>query len=97
MVGCWRTPRVGIVIAALAVVALGGAVGCSSDDERSYDIAPIFPLSEDKCATYNGEEVGEGFTASCMVTKADCERAVNDWNSLMRERGVTDAMEFSCD
>lgn len=86
-------------ITALLVTAIAAfaVVGCSSTDDKQYDIAPIFPLSEDKCETYNGDESGEGFNASCMVTKADCERAVADWERAMREGGVGDAIQFSCD
>ncbi len=82
-----------IFVVAAAITGLG----CSSADAKEYDISPIFPLSADKCAKYNGEESGEGLGATCMVTKADCERAVADWEAAMREGGVNDAMQFSCD
>jgi hypothetical protein len=66
-------------------------------EKRSYDIAPIFPLSSDKCAKYHGDASGEGFQSSCMVTKSECERASADWESSMQRGGVTDAIRFSCD
>lgn len=81
-----------LVLAITATIAIGG---CSSGDERQFDISPIFPLSADKCASYNGEESGEGFSATCMVTKSDCERAAADWREAMR--GVPDAILFTCD
>lgn len=82
----------------LAAAALTIAVsGCSSGDEKRYDISPIFPLSANKCAEYHGDESGEGFNATCMVTKSECERAAADWRKVMRERGVNDAIQFSCD
>ena len=83
-------------LAVLVALTLTAATGCSSQDEKGYDISPIFPLSADKCARYNGEESGEGFGATCMVTKADCERAAADWAQSMRESGVS-SIQFSCD
>ena len=68
--------------------------GCS--DAKTYDIGPIFPLTADKCAKYHGDEKGQGITASCMVTKAECDSAVADWNRAMQEGSVNDAMKFTC-
>ncbi len=79
---------------ASVVIALGG---CGGSGGKTYDIAPIFPLSSDKCATYGGDEEGSGLTASCMVTKDECERAAADWKSAMETSGVNDAINFSCD
>lgn len=82
----------------LAVVVTVMVSGCSGVDGKRYDISPIFPLSADKCERYNGDESGEGpLNSTCMVTKADCERAAKDWNDSMRESGVNDAVQFSCD
>lgn len=71
--------------------------GCSSASEKKYNIAPIFPLSADKCAKYHGDQKGQGITASCMVTKAECEKAAADWKQAMQISGVNDAIQFSCD
>lgn len=87
--------RLGAPLAAASLIL--SVAGCSSADEKGYDISPIFPLSADKCAEYNGDESGEGFGTTCMVTKADCERAAADWRAAMAEGGVTDAIQFSCD
>jgi len=70
--------------------------GCSSAGEKKYDIAPIFPLSADKCAKYHGDAKGQGFTASCLVTKAECEKAAADWRQAMQSGYVNDAIQFSC-
>ena len=88
----WATKAAAFLTAA---VMAAGMSGCS-EDEKAYDISPIFPLSADKCEKYNGEESGEGFGSSCLVTKSDCERAAEDWRVAMRESGVNDAMQFSC-
>ena len=72
------------------------AAGCSSADQKNYDIAPIFPLSSGKCAKYHGDEKGSGITARCMVTKAECERAAADWKQAMQSGGVNDAILFTC-
>lgn len=79
--------------AASMTVALGG---CAGSDAKKYDISPIFPLSSDKCAKYGGDQTGSGTTATCMVTKAECERAAGDWRSVMASRGINDAIQFSC-
>lgn len=78
--------------AASIAVALSGCGGSA----KTYDIAPIFPLSSDKCAQYDGDQKGSGITASCMVTKAECEKAAVDWRKAMQTSGVTDAIEFTC-
>jgi len=75
---------------AVALTACGGA------SAKTYDIAPIFPLSSDKCAKYGGEQKGSGFSASCMVTKSECEKAAADWRAAMASSGVNDAIQFSC-
>jgi hypothetical protein len=83
------------VAALAAVVAITASAGCSgSGGGDRYDISPIFPLTADKCQTYHGEQSGEGFGSSCMVTKSECERAVSDWRQAMRN--VNDAIQFSC-
>lgn len=85
-------------VAALLVTAALLAVlsGCTAE-AKEYDIGPLFPLSPEKCAEYDGDASGEGFTSSCMVTKAECERAVADREEAMREGFVNDAMQFTCD
>ena len=83
--------RVGAVCAA-AVLLLASA--CSSDSGKNYDIAPVFPLTANKCEKYNGTAKGSGLTASCMVTKADCERAAADWAAAMKN--ISDAVRFKC-
>ena len=42
---------------------------CGTSDAKTYDISPIFPLSTNKCATYEGTVQGSGLTAHCWVTK----------------------------
>jgi hypothetical protein len=79
--------------AASMAVAL---TGCGGADAKKYDISPIFPLSSDKCARYGGDQKGSGITSTCMVTKAECEKAAADWRTAMESRGVNDAIEFSC-
>lgn len=75
---------------ALALCSCGGA------EAKTYDISPIFPLSSGKCARYDGHEEGSGLTASCMVTKAQCEKAAADWKRSMESGGVNEAIEFGC-
>ena len=87
------TSRAAAFFAAMGITVALGACGGNS---KSYDIAPIFPLTSDKCAKYGGDEKGEGFTASCMVTKEQCEKASADWRSAMQNSGVNDAIQFSC-
>jgi hypothetical protein len=81
------------IAAASMTVALGG---CAGSDAKTYDISPIFPLSSDKCARYGGDQKGTGFSASCMVNKAQCEKAAADWRNAMASRGINDAIQFSC-
>ncbi len=86
-----RPERALTVLAAISfLLAVAGCAGSGKD----YDIAPIFPLSADKCEKYNGDESGEGFGASCMVTKEDCERAAADWQEAMRN--IPGATSFRC-
>jgi hypothetical protein len=75
------------LVAAAATIAISG---CSNG--KQYDISPIFPLSADTCAKYNGDEPGDG---SCLVTESDCERAAEDWR--LATRNVSGAIQFSCD
>jgi len=85
------TTRLALVAASLAV-----ALGACGGSAKSYDIGPIFPLSADKCARYHGDQEGSGITATCMVTKEECERAAADWRETMQSRGVNDAIQFRC-
>jgi hypothetical protein len=80
----------------LAIGIVLGLMACG-DGGKSYDIAPIFPLSSEKCAEYGGDQSGSGLGESCMVTKGECERAAADWQEAMQSGGVNDAIEFSCD
>ncbi len=70
---------------------------CSNADEKKYDIAPIFPLSSNKCEKYNGETEGTGPTVHCWVALADCKRAAADWAAAMKESGVDNAILFRCE
>ena len=75
------------------VVALAAVVGlpaCGGNDERVYDIRPIFPLDPDKCDRYDGRAEGR----SCFVTQSQCERAATDWREAMG--GVSGAIQFRC-
>ncbi len=86
------------ILALSAGVSMAFAVGgCGGSSAKAYDISPIFPLSSDKCASYGGDEDGSGITATCMVTKDECEKAAADWRNAMESSGVNDAIEFSCD
>lgn len=92
------TPRSAVAKRIVALCATTLVLfGCSTSGEARYDISPIFPLSTDTCAKYHGEESGEGFGATCLVTKSECERAVADWRQAMSAGGVDDAILFSCD
>jgi hypothetical protein len=82
---------------ALGAVAAAVALSACGQGEKSYDISSIFPLTAGKCARYNGDEEGSGITATCMVSKDDCEQAAADWRESMQSSGVNDAIEFSCD
>lgn len=77
----------------LLLMALLASCGGSG---KTYDISPIFPLSSGKCAQYGGTEQGSGATATCMVTKSECEQAASDWREAMQQNGVEEAIEFSC-
>lgn len=96
-----RTTRTAVPVTTRALGALAAAAvvlaisGCS--EAKRYDIAPVFPLSADKCAKYHGDQKGEGPMASCLVTKAECERAVADWRQAMQDGYVDDAIQFICD
>jgi len=82
-----------VFAAASIAVAL---TGCQGADAKTYDISPIFPLSSGKCAKYGGDQEGSGITATCMVTKGECEKAAADWRKAMETGGVNNAIEFSC-
>jgi len=85
-------------VAAFAVAATAlTASGCGGGDSKTYDISPIFPLSSNKCANYDGRTEGSGLMAHCWVTKEKCEQAASDWKQAMQQGGVTDAIQFSCD
>ena len=79
---------------ALAATTVFTLSACGSSDKKSYDISPIFPLTADKCAKYDGQVEGTGLLAHCWVTKSKCEQAVTDWHLAMQS--VPDAMEFRC-
>ena len=79
--------------AASLVVAIGA---CGGSGKNLVNISPIFPFSSGKCAKYGGSEQGSGITATCMVTKSECEQAAADWRGAMQQGGVNDAIEFSC-
>lgn len=84
------------VFAFLATVAMAAAVAGCGSEKKTYDIAPIFPASTDKCARYGGDQKGEGFQATCLVSKSECEKAAADWRNSMQKRGIDDATQFSC-
>jgi hypothetical protein len=81
------------IVAASMAFALAGCGG----NAKNYDISPIFPLTADKCAKYDGDESGEGFAKTCMVTKEMCEKAAADWDAAMASGYVNDAVKFTCD
>jgi hypothetical protein len=85
------------ILALVAVVSTAVVLASCGGDSKEYDISSIFPLSEDKCERYNGDEDGEGPTATCLVSKEDCERAAADWRDSMQSSGVNDAILFTCD
>ncbi|HEX5594076.1 MAG TPA: hypothetical protein VFX35_12110 [Solirubrobacterales bacterium] len=85
------------ILAFLAAAVLTVGLNACGDGGKTYDIAPVFPLTADKCAKYNGQEEGSGLTATCLVTKDDCERAAADWREAMEGSGVNDAIEFTCE
>jgi hypothetical protein len=84
-------------VAFLAMASLAAALtGCGGSNAKAYDIGPVFPLDANKCARYDGDQKGSGPTASCMVTKAECEKAAADWRQALQSSGVNDAIEFRC-
>jgi hypothetical protein len=85
--------RICAFVAAATTAAVLTACGGGG---KAYDIAPIFPLSSDKCARYHGDQKGSGITASCMVTKDECEKAAGDWRDAMQSSGVSNAINFTC-
>lgn len=85
-----------LVLCAAASMAVVLLPACAGTDAKTYDISPIFPLSADKCARYGGDEEGSGHSATCMVTKAECERAAADWREAMQSSAVNDALLFRC-
>jgi hypothetical protein len=86
----------GVIAVLTAAATMLAASGCGSGDSKTYDISPIFPLSSDKCAKYDGRTEGTGIAARCWVTKAKCEQAASDWRRAMQSGGISDAIEFSC-
>jgi hypothetical protein len=88
--------RAKVLAGFIVTISVLGASACGHKDAKAYDIAPIFPLSSDKCAKYNGTAEGSGFGAHCWVTKVECENAASDWRQAMRQSGQTDAIEFRC-
>lgn len=77
---------------ALASVALMlGASGCNSAGGATYDIAPVFPLSANKCEKYNGKKDGR----HCWVNLDDCKRAAADWAESTKN--VSGAIKFKCE
>ena len=90
-----KTPPV-VRVLLLLVFLMGAVSGCGGGSAKAYDISPIFPLSSGKCARYGGHEEGSGVTATCMVTKGECEKAAADWKDAMQNGGVNEAIEFSC-
>lgn len=95
-IGLKRGSRTGTrLMAAFAVTATALALtACGQGNDKAYDIAPIFPLTSNKCAKYDGKAEGAGFTAHCWVTKAKCEQAASDWRIAMRN--VPNAIKFTC-
>ncbi|MBL7487283.1 hypothetical protein I6A60_00110 [Frankia sp. AgB1.9] len=92
------TVKICTLLAAMVLsLAVSACSGVSGGSGKNYDISPIFPLSAGKCAKYHGDEKGSGFTATCMVTKDECEKAAADWRQAMQHGYVTDAIQFRCD
>ena len=84
-----QCPRLGV-----AGMLLMAATACGSGGSGTYDIGPIFPLTKNKCAKYNGKESGSGLSSQCLVGAADCKRAAADW--LEATRNLPDAIRFTC-
>lgn len=80
-----------------AAATMLAASACGNTDSKTYDISPIFPLSSDKCAKYDGRTEGTGLAAHCWVTKDKCKQAASDWQRAVQSGGVSDAIQFSCD
>src|ERR1700693_739809 len=61
-----RTPSrlFSIFAVATTVIALSA---CSQASAKTYDIQPVFPLSADKCAKYDGKAEGTGIMGHCWV------------------------------
>jgi hypothetical protein len=96
MVGVGRLRAADRILVLIVVACM--TVGLSScGGTKTYDISPIFPLSSGKCAHYGGHEEGSGVLVTCMVTKAECEKAAADWRRAMQAGDVTEAIEFSCE
>lgn len=84
------------MLALFAVAGLSVTLSACGGGDKTYDISPVFPLTANKCAKYHGDEQGSGISATCMVTKDECERAAADWRQAMESGGVNGAIEFSC-
>lgn len=78
-------------VLAVAITACGGGSG------KSYDIGEMGFMDAAQCAEYGGTYDEESITESCMVSKGECERAAGNWNTEMREGGVTEAIDFGCE
>jgi hypothetical protein len=85
-------------VAFFAAASMAAAVAGCGGGGKTYDISTIFPASDPaaKCARYHGDLQGSGITATCMVTKDECEKAAADWRQAMQSGGVNDAIQFSC-
>src|SRR5690348_11548684 len=68
---------------AVGATALAMLTACGDKNKKTYDIAPIFPLSSDKCSKYEGDATGSGLASHCYVTKDECKKAVADWRAAM--------------
>jgi hypothetical protein len=76
---------------AVFVAACGGGSG------KGYNIGEMGFMDAAKCAEYGGTYNAESILEACMVTKEECERAAGEWNAEMREGGVNDGIDFSCE
>jgi hypothetical protein len=85
------------IVGFVAAAGMAAALAACGGNAKAYDIAPVFPLSADKCARYGGDQKGSGITASCMVTRSECVKAAADWRESMQNSGVNDAVDFSCE
>jgi hypothetical protein len=91
--GPGRMRAIALLVMTATLVAL---TGCATGAGKDYDIAPIFPLSANKCAKYDGKTTGSGFASHCWVTKSKCQQAAADWHQAMRQGGINDAIEIRC-